>query len=71
MFGKLEAVGTKGVGDDQLRARLDVGPVDLSYGGRLSKIELIEASFKPDAAGVEHGSHRAIREDRFHGKSFL
>src|SRR6266404_726756 len=56
---KLESVGTKRIGFDDLRARLDVGLVDTENRFRFSGIQLIETALRAHSF-VEHGTHRTI-----------
>jgi hypothetical protein len=69
MLGKLEAIGAKGIRNDQLRASFNVRPMDLGHRGGMGKVKFIKAFVKSDAARVEHGAHRAVGENRFCGES--
>ena len=65
---QLVAVGAEGVGLDDLRAGINIRPVDLGDQVRLRQVQLVEAACKPDAAGVEHGAHRPVAEQRGGGR---
>ncbi len=63
MFGKLEPVGSKRVGNDQLRTRIDVSTMNICHRSRMGQVELIEALVEANPARVEKGAHRAIGQE--------
>ena len=62
--GQLEAVGPEGVGLDQVRAGLDVLGVDRLHDLGLVEVQHVEARVERHPAGIEHGAHRAVAEER-------
>jgi len=68
MFGELEAIRSKSVGDHQLRASLDIRTMDLRDSRWVGEIEFIETFVESNPACVQHGSHRAISEDGLGGE---
>ena len=60
VVGQLPRVGAEGVGLDDLRARLHVGPVDVADQVRLLQVQLVVADVEEGALAVEHGAHRAV-----------
>ncbi len=69
VLGQLEAVGAEGVRFDDLRARVNVSPMDFGHRGGLSKVEFVEALVEGDAARVQHGAHGAIGQEGRRGKA--
>ena len=61
---QLVAVGAKSVGLDDLRAGFDISAVDLGHQGGLLQVQGVEALVETGAAGVQHGAHRAITQQR-------
>src|SRR5260221_2308782 len=59
---KLEAVRTKRISFDDVRARFDVGLVDAKYRFRLGRIQLIKAALRANSL-VQHRAHRAIGDE--------
>jgi hypothetical protein len=62
VVGQLDRVRPERVGLEQLRAGLDVLPVDLADQIRLSEGQLVVADVQEDALSVEHRSHRPVED---------
>ncbi len=61
---QLEAVRAEGVRLDDLRARLDVSPVNLADQLRVDQVLAVEALVHARAARVQQRAHRAVGEQR-------
>ena len=57
-----QGIGAKGIGLDDLRARLQVFLVDVAHQFRLGEIQFVVAAVDKDAASVQAGAHRPIAE---------
>src|SRR5206468_3373549 len=64
VHGELEAVRAEGIGLDPVGARLDVFGVNGLDDPGIVEIEHVEAGVERHAAGIEHGAHRAVAEER-------
>lgn len=69
--GESEAVGTKGVGFEDLSAALEVFLMDGENEGGVGEVELVVAAVDEDAARVEDGAHGAVAEDGAAGKDVI
>jgi hypothetical protein len=63
MAGELDAVGTEGVGLDQLGAGRNVRSVNLLDDFGLGEVELVEGALEAHSPDVELGSHRAVPQE--------
>ena len=57
-----QGIGPKGIGLDDLRARLQVLLVDVAHQFRLGEIQFVVAAVDEDAARVQAGAHSPIAE---------
>ena len=64
MAGELDAVGTEGIGLDQLRAGGNVRAVNFLDDFGLREIEFVEGTLEADAARVELGAHGPVAQQR-------
>ena len=55
-----KAAGAERVGLDDLRAGRDVGPMDGAHQVGVRHVQLGQRAIERDAAGVQHGAHRAV-----------
>ena len=62
MPGQPEAVGAKGIGFKNLCAGLEILFVNREDQAGVGEVQLVVAAVDGDAAGVEHGAHRAVGE---------
>ena len=67
---QLEAIRPKGIGNNQLGARLDIRTVDVSHCRRICEIKFIKTLVKADPARVKHRSHGTVNEERGSFKKF-
>ena len=63
-----DPVGPKGVGLQNLRPRLQILLVDRENQARVGEIQLVVAAVDKDAAGIKHGAHGAVGEQRAVGE---
>ena len=68
MAREAKTVGAKGVGFQNLSARLQILLVNRQDQAWVGKIQLIVATVDEDAAGVEHGPHGAVGKHGAAGK---
>ena len=62
MLAQLKAVCAEGIGQNQLRARLDIFAVDGRDRAGIGQVQLIKTLFKTDPAAVQHGAHGAVSQ---------
>ena len=60
---ELDAVCSKGVGFENLRACPQILLMDFSHERRAAEVELVEAAVEEDALGVELRAHGAVAYD--------
>ena len=65
MTSQLVAVRAEGIGQDQLRARLDVLAMHFSHRSGIGQVEFIKALVETDAAAVQHRPHGAVGQHDF------
>ncbi len=61
---QLEAVGAEGIGLDPVGARLDVLGVNALDDLGLVDVQHVEAGIQRHAAGIQHGAHGAVAQQR-------
>jgi hypothetical protein len=63
MSRQLQLVGSKRIGLKDLRARLDVFKMDGFDKVAAREIQALKARINENALGIDHRTHRSIRED--------
>ncbi len=56
------AIGTEGVGGDNLAARVDIGAVNLGDFLRIGEAEQLGKLTGSQSCGLQHGSHTAVKQ---------
>ena len=64
MHGELEAVRAEGIGLDPVGARLDVLGMDGLDDLGIVDVEDVETGVERHAAGVQHGAHGTVAQER-------